>query len=182
MDKQPKLLDSPIQRNDEWLAERLATIWYRHFPDIAQPNEVIINFGRKSRTRLGSIGMTGWQPLGSRAAYNSRHREIGVSVITITGYFKDERVPEYVVDATIGHELVHYAHGFHSPHPQLYEHPHKDGVVDKEMKRRGLGDILKQQKVWLRQEWKNIIGPVKRRVRRRRVRLSFLPAYKAAKT
>jgi hypothetical protein len=137
-------------RDNSWLEERLAQIWYRYFADIEQPNEVSIHFGRRSSTRLGSI-----------------IREPGPnkpSIITITGYFKDEKVPPYVVDSTIAHELVHYAHGFHSPHPQLYRYPHQGGIVDKELQKRGLGSILRSQKAWLKQEWLGIVGTKKGRV------------------
>lgn len=159
-----------MQRDNDWLADRLATIWHRHFPDITQPNEVLIIFGRKSRTRLGSIGMPGWQEKVRAISYQSKRAPQGTSVITITGYFRDLRIPEYVVDATIAHELTHYAHGFHSPHPQLYDHPHQGGIVDKELEKRGLGSILRQQKTWLRSQWLSIIGPTKPRRRRRTVR------------
>lgn len=173
-----------VPRDDDWLANRLADIWYKHFPDIEQPNEVIITFGRKSRTRLGSIGMPGWQDAARKVKYTG-HKAVpeGTSVITITGYFKDERVPQFAVDATIGHELVHYAHGFHSPHPQLYANAHRGGIVDKELVKRGLGDVLKQQQVWLRTHWIDIVDLPKPRRKRRRSygRMSFLPAYQRKK-
>lgn len=172
-------VDHPSERTNDWLADRLAHIWYHYFSDIAQPNEVIIKFGRKSRTRLGSIAMPGWRDQQHGIAYRTRQAiPEGTTVITITGYFKDQRVPEYAVDATIGHELVHYAHGFHSPHPQLHAHPHKGGIVDRELRQRGMGETLKQQKSWLRQSWLDIIGPIRHRRRRKRtLRISLLPAY-----
>lgn len=175
------LANHPIARDDDYLTERLAQIWYHHFSDIAQPNDVVIRFGRKLKTRLGSIGMPGWQDRHHEFAYRPREKAgQGTSVITITGYFKDGRVPDYVIDATIGHELVHYAHGFHSPHPQLYRYPHQGGVVDKEMRERGMGEILKQQKKWLKKEWLHFAKPTRKR--RRYVRLSFLPAYQGTKS
>ena len=48
-----------------------------------------------------------------------------------------ELIPEYVIDTTVAHELVHYMHGFFSPHQRLYKHPHKGGIVTKELKKRG---------------------------------------------
>lgn len=78
--------------------------------------------------------------------------------ITITGLFKDEKIPESVVDAVLAHELSHYAHGFFSPHNQLHNHPHKHKIVTNELTKRGLGDILKNQKTWLKQNWKDIIN------------------------
>lgn len=167
-----------IVRDNAWLAYRLNTIWKSHFADIDQDNEVRIVFGRKSRARLGSIGMHGWQGADSRKReYRSRYKDVeGTSIITITGYFKDPRVPEYVIDATIAHEVVHYVHGFHSPRPQLYTNPHAGGVVDKEMIERGLGDTLAQQKRWLKDTWLQVVDPPKRR-KRRVIRLSFLHPY-----
>ena len=61
-----------------------------------------------------------------------------------------------MIDTTIAHELVHYIHGFNSPMPKMYRHPHKGGVVNKELKKRGFGNMLKLEKKWIRNEWKNI--------------------------
>jgi hypothetical protein len=120
--------------------------------------------------------MNGWKgQQKTRAFWSRRMPDTGCSVITITGYFRDDVVPEYVVDSTIAHELVHYAHGFHSPHPQLYEHPHKGGIVDKELVKRGMGETLAKQQHWLKHEWLAIVG--QRTVRRKRksnVRMRFL--------
>lgn len=178
MNTASKLENSPITRDNIWLQQRLDALWQRYFANVERPNQVLVRFGQKSRTRLGSIGMEGWKgltPLGRKPgrAYTSRLKvEQGTSVVTLTGYFKDPRVPEYVVDATIGHELVHYAHGFHSPHPQLYRHPHQGGIVDKELMRRGMGDILIQQRKWLKTEWLQIIGVPKPRTIRPRRRIT----------
>lgn len=171
---------SQNNRDNAWLRSRLEHIWQQHFSDVARLNEIHISFGRKSRTRLGSIGMDGWKGHQSREAYRSRQAlPEGTSLITITGYFTNPLIPEYVIDATIGHELVHYVHGFHSPHPQRYANPHQGGIVDKEMVVRGMGHILAQQKSWLKQEWEAFIGPPTRRRRRRRiVRLPFLRSYR----
>ncbi len=146
-------------RDNIWLAYRLASIWASYFTDIASPNEVKIAFGRRSRTRLGSIRM-----------------DQGISVITLTSYFTDLRVPTYVIDTTIAHELVHYAHGFHSPHAQRYRHPHRGGIVDTELRHRLMGEALAQQQHWLKKEWPLIIGPPPRK-RRRHTRLSILSIY-----
>lgn len=166
-------------RNNDWLADRLAEIWYRHFSDVKQCNEVDIKFGRSSKSRLGSIGMPGWQDKHSRYRYlPNRQRRKGRSTITVTGYFKDERVPAYVVDVTVAHELVHYAHGFHSPYPQLYRYPHRGGVVDKELRQREMGKLLKQQQVWLKRHWSIFTEEQPRSIQRRSYeRLSFLPAH-----
>jgi hypothetical protein len=137
-------------RDNIWLDRKLSEIWEKHFSDVPRGNEVYIKFGRDARTRLGSI------------------RKIGKSstLITITGYFKDERVPDFMVEATIAHELCHYAHGFFSPLPRLSRHPHQGGLVDNELKTRGFSGQLKAQKKWLKEVWPKIIGM---RVRRRRI-------------
>jgi hypothetical protein len=183
--KSDQALDTiPIVRDEVWLQKRLETLWGTYFANVERANTVLVRFGQKSRNRLGSIGMEGWSGVTKPGrAYTSRLKvDHGTSIITLTGYFIDPRVPDYVIDATIGHELVHYAHGFHSPHPQLYRHPHKGGIVDNEMMRRGMGDILLQQRKWLKTEWLQIIGPPQQRQRRPRVkrRITFkLPFLRA---
>lgn len=132
-------------RNNSNLAERLQMIWSLYFNDVPISNQVQIMFGRKARKRLGSI----------------REKKKGNSefdtVITINGYFKDKNIPELVVDATIAHELCHYTHGFASPLPQLSPFPHKGGAVDKEMVKRGLGDLALEEKAWLDENWLNYL-------------------------
>ena len=135
------------ERDNEWLEETLAHIWYRHFDDVEQPNDVRIKFGQRAATRLGSIK---W---GRKAV---KHHDGSVqrrSIITITSHFKDPDIPDDVVRGVIAHELVHYAHGFSSPRPQLYRHPHHGGVVDKELRARGFGDVLKFEKRWMKDHW-----------------------------
>lgn len=142
-------------RDNLWLDLKLSEIWERHFADVSRSNEVEIKFGKRARTRLGSI----------------RKSPKSGTLITITGFFKDEQVPKYIIDLTIAHELCHYAHGFFSPLPQLSKHPHQGGLVDSELIKRGFGDQLIAQKKWLKQKWPKVIGlnPIRRRrIRRRR--------------
>lgn len=131
-------------RNNKWLAERLEHIWRNHFSDVPIENEVIVRFGRPARTRLGSI------KFGKRKIHPR-------SYITITGYFRDEQVPEYVLDGVLAHELSHYAHGFSSPYEQLYHHPHRHGVVTKELTARGLKDTIKRQRQWMKEHWRTFV-------------------------
>src|SRR3972149_10983940 len=42
-------------RDDNFLQQRLDHIWDRYFSDIEQRNDVRIQFGRRARSRLGSI-------------------------------------------------------------------------------------------------------------------------------
>lgn len=148
-------------RDDKWLFARLDEIWDLYFPDMPQENNVKIVWGRKAKNRLGSIKQG--EKLG-------RYYE---TIITINSLFKDEKIPEFVVDGTIAHELAHYAHGFHSPLERKFKNPHEGGVVHKELKDRGLDKVLKTQKKWLKDNWRNYVTetmPIKikpRKVKRR---------------
>lgn len=166
-------------RNDQWLEDRLDLIWNKHFFDIEKKNPILIHFGKKAKTRLGSIRLARSMEQGVRSIEinppGSLHPAPN-SLITITGYFRDEIVPEYVVDLVIAHELCHYAHGFCSSHPQLYKNPHQGKVIDKELYKRGFGEKIKEQKAWLKESWPVIVGlPRKRRiVRRKYAKLNLL--------
>jgi len=123
-------------RDNEWLENRMDFVIRRYFADAKIPNSLYIKFGQKARTRLGSIRKRG------------RDTEI-----TMCGHFKDDKIPEFVVDAVIGHELCHYVHGFSSPLPQLARHPHSGGLVSREMSMRGMGELEKKQKKWIKDNW-----------------------------
>ncbi len=129
-----------MQRDSRWLKEKLAQIWQRYFPDVPIANNVFVKFGRPTRTRLGSIKF-------------GRRKENPNTIITINGHFTDPDIPEFVVEAVLAHELTHYAHGFASPLDQAYHHPHKNGVVRQELADRGLADLLKLEKVWVKNNW-----------------------------
>ncbi|MDO8498950.1 MAG: hypothetical protein Q7S44_04150 [bacterium] len=122
-------------RDDKWLLSRLDFIWSNHFTDVPQINPVFIKFGRFARLRFGSIKM------------DPRSKK---TYITITGMFKDLKVPQEVVDHTIAHELCHYAHGFSSPHSRLHRYPHEGGVIKKEIEKRGLIYLYKAYRQWIR--------------------------------
>ena len=64
--------------------------------------------------------------------------------------FKDQTIPQDVVDHTIGHELTHYAHGFSSNTPKLHRYPHAGGVVKKEMGQRGMDHLYQAYKSWIK--------------------------------
>lgn len=125
---------SNSKRDDVWLLSRLDYLWSNYFTDVEQVNKVFIRFGRYSKLRLGSIRMDRV----SRSSY-----------ITITGMFKDERVPVEVIDHTIAHELCHYTHGFSSPKTRLHKYPHSGGVIRKELDYRGLHNLVKAYTVWM---------------------------------
>jgi hypothetical protein len=151
-------------RNSDFLHSRLSSIAGVHFPEI-DLDLVAIHFGRRARTRLGSIR----QLPGTKT-----------SLITMNGLFADEAIPVGIVDATIAHELCHFVHGFSSHLPKLLDHPHRGGVVDKELQNRGLGGLLDYQQKWLKSTWPGIVRanftPTHRRrriVRRRIIRRSI---------
>ena len=133
-------------RDNTWLFQKLDELWDEYFSDIQQNNGVAIKFGRRARQRLGSIKQ---EPKSIRDISDKSRK----TIIIINGLFKDPGVPEYVVTATIAHELCHYAHGFSSPLEQSFLHPHYGGVVTKELKVRGFEKELKLQKKWLKEVW-----------------------------
>lgn len=130
-------------RDQEWLENLLADIWFRYFNDIEQSNKVHIRYGRKAKRRLGSIGIDKTDRVST--------------IITINPFYQDIDIPEYVVVATIVHEMTHYAHGFNSPHNQKQQHPHSGGVIRREFAERGLEDLYIKQKKWLKNNWQGIL-------------------------
>ncbi len=126
---------STSSRDDKWLISRLDYLWSNFFNNVLQVNPVFIKFGRYSKYRLGSIRL---------------ERTTKKSYITITSMFKDEQVPVEVVDHTIAHELCHYAHGFSSPRPRLHKYPHHGGIIKKELESRGLANLNKAYRQWLK--------------------------------
>ncbi len=125
-----------IKRDDIWLLSRLDFIWSEYFSDIPQSNKVFIKFGRNAKFRLGSIRL---------------NKQTKASYITITAMFKDQKIPASVVDHTIGHELVHYTHGFSSNQPRLHRYPHAGGVVRLEMRKRGMEHLYDAYKFWIKE-------------------------------
>ena len=124
-----------LDRDDKWLLSRLDYIWDKYFSEIPQTNKVFIKFGRFAKYRLGSIKLD---------------KRSKASFITITSMFKDNKIVQEVIDHTIGHELVHYAHGFSSTNPRLHKYPHAGGVVKKEMSDRGMEHLYNAYKEWIK--------------------------------
>jgi hypothetical protein len=134
-----------VQARDEaWLQSLLDEIWDTSFGDVPQANDVRIVFGRRAKRRLGSISLDPLDPT--------------VSVITMNGLFKSADIPEFVVQATIVHELTHYAHGFNSPLARAQAHPHAGGVIRREYDERGLLPLYLEQKRWLKANWPAIVA------------------------
>lgn len=139
-----KTVSDHSYRDQEWLENLLALIWYEHFRDISQTNQVRIRYGRRAKRRLGSISLD--------------QKDGHTSIITVNRIFVDLDIPEYVIRATIVHELTHYAHGFNSPHDQKHQYPHSGGVIRAEFAERGLEQLYLDQKVWLKRNWPQIIS------------------------
>ena len=126
-------------RDDEFLKKRLDDIWMMLFNEIPRMNKVLIKFKGKSRNKFGYIRKKGDD-----------------SFIGINELFKFDLVPEYIIDLTIAHELSHYAHGFNSPLEKKYKHPHKGGVVTKELEKRGFDKMIRKEKMFFKHEWPKI--------------------------
>ncbi len=149
-------------RDDAWLLSRLDHLWTNHFADVSQKNPVFIKFSRVAKYRFGSIRL---EP------------KKKASVILINGLFRDVKVPQEVVDHTIAHELVHYTHGFSSPLEKQHDFPHRGGVIEKELSKRGLGHLVKDYQAWLKDYKKTLevkVRYVRRPRRKLRLRLRFV--------
>lgn len=116
----------------------LETIWQRYFSDVPCMNEVQIAYCAPWKTRLGLIRMTVDEAL---------------SFIGVNALLQHATVPEYLLVTTIAHELVHYAHGFGSPLPRLYAHPHANNVVNRELAQRGLEEYVQLSDEWIDNNW-----------------------------
>ncbi|MFN8533780.1 MAG: hypothetical protein U0556_09555 [Dehalococcoidia bacterium] len=127
-----------LLRTNDWLNELLHRIWTTHFSDIERANDVSIEFARHWKTRLGLIRMT-----------ESQAR----TFIGINGLLRHPIVPEYVVMLTAAHELCHYVHGFGSPRPRQFQHPHAGNVVGRELEQRGLGHVVDEYDTWVADHW-----------------------------
>jgi hypothetical protein len=125
---------SVLSRN---LDSSLDQVWQTHFADVPRLNTVTIAYSRRPwKGRLGSI-----------------HLVESHTLIRINALLRHPEVPVPLLVVTIAHELAHYAHGFGSPLPRLYEHPHANGVVTRELEARGLGETLRESQVWIDREW-----------------------------
>lgn len=125
----------PTERD---LSVYLDIIWQRYFSDITRMNEVTIAYSYPWKTRLGLI----------RMSLDSLHSFIGINALLQHAF-----IPSSVLITTIAHELVHYVHGFGSPLPRRYEHPHANHVVEHELEQRGLGNHLRHSNEWIDMHW-----------------------------
>jgi len=123
-------------RDDEWLQKRMSQIWLLLFPDVEKLNNVSVCFKGRWKNKFGHIKKVG-----------------SSSEIAVNSLFKNELVPEYIIDLTLAHELIHYWHGFNSPHQRKYRHPHAGGIVTRELKRRGFGHLIALERTFVRRQW-----------------------------
>lgn len=133
-----------MKRDDDWLSEKLIQIWELLFPEVDKPNTVLVRFKGKGKYRFGCI--------------KSKDKD---SIIEVNSLFMNEIVPEYIIDITLAHELVHYSHGFNSPLPRKYKHPHRGGIVDKELIKRGFGHSLNLEKIWVKKDWLKVFEVIR---------------------
>jgi hypothetical protein len=122
----------------EQLCVLLAEIWSMYFADVPRVNDVQIGYQYPWKHRLGLIRLS---------------RDQRTSFIGVNSLLHMPEVPSVVRFITIAHELVHYTHGFGSPLPRIYKHPHANRVVDCELEARRLGEPLRQCTDWLDQHW-----------------------------
>ncbi len=149
-------------RDNKYLENLLYDIWENHFCDVARLNLVTIKYGKHSKRQLGSIKLIKDSRIFDRyiKKYNL-NKELfenpTVSLITLTRYFSYDHIPEYVIKATIVHELCHYTHGFSSPLERIYKHPHRGGIIKKEFQKRELLEIYTNSKKWIKENWLKVI-------------------------
>ncbi|MEI6144466.1 MAG: hypothetical protein WCP91_02620 [Candidatus Berkelbacteria bacterium] len=176
-------------RTITWLENRFEYIYRTYFADLEAPNQIEVTWGRRSRRQLGCIKRAPFSSLrgGTTKQSDIRLPRLSIlsmarndktanfkTIIVINGLFKDEAIPEYVIDAVIVHEMAHYAHGFNSPLPQQHKSPHKGNVIRREFLLRGIGDLERKEQQWMKENWQNYLDknfPAK--PRKRRLRYTF---------
>ncbi len=125
-------------RDDRWLEQLLDLIWTNHFSDTPRLNHVHVSFGAAWKSRLGLITMS---------------EDEETTYIQVNALLRLAEVPEYVAKITVAHEMVHYAHGFGSPLPRRYKHPHRGGIVRRELVNRGLALEYELYDTWVYTHW-----------------------------
>lgn len=148
---------------DNYLARKTASLIRENFSERGITNLLVVKTGKKWKRTLGHI-----KPLKNANKYDTDYG----SLIEINPLLFDLDVPEKVLDYVIMHELTHYFQGFGSNHTRKHRHPHKGGIVEKELARLGWEEIQKDSDKWIKQNWdkillKNNIDPsVKRKTRK----------------
>jgi len=154
-------------RDRKYLENLMYDLWENNFCDVPRKNLVLIKFGKYSKRQLGSIKMANNSTkikglLRKNIEDYDAQDDKRVTVITITKYFQDEQVPDYVVKATIAHELCHYTHGFSSPLEKRFDKPHQGNVINKELKKRDLLESQNMADDWLKKNWLHVVYPFRK--------------------
>ncbi len=144
------------------LQNLLYDTWEQYFPDVPRKNLVLIKYGKYSKQRLGSIkwvkNLKGIK--GIYKNFKEEHRiqdDKRITLIILTKYFTLPEVPDFVVKTTLAHEIVHYTHGFNSPLEKKYRFPHQGKIIEKELKKRGLGKEYYLSEKWIKENWRRIV-------------------------
>lgn len=149
-------------RDNKYLENLLWDLWDNNFCDVPRKNLVVIKFGKYSKRQLGSIKLAN-ERTKIKSLIRKKEGELdvqdekSVTVITVTRYFQKDIVPEFVVRATISHELCHYTHGFQSPLEKKFNKPHQGNIINKELSKRGLLEEEKMADKWLKENWIKIV-------------------------
>jgi hypothetical protein len=125
-------------RDARWLGAETERIWGRYFADVPRVNAVEVAFRRPWMRRLGVISLS----------EDQRTTRIGVNSL-----LAHDEAPRCLTLITVAHELVHYAHGFGSPLPRRHPHPHRGGIVPRELAARGLAAELDEYADWIHRHW-----------------------------
>lgn len=128
---------------DEALTRKAIQLIQENWAQEELTNMLVIRWGKKWSSKLGHI-----KPL--------KDEKYG-SLIEINSILKEPEVPDYVLDAVIMHELVHYFHGFGSNKQRKHKHPHRGGIVDKELIELGWGEIIQKQDKWVKENWLELL-------------------------
>jgi hypothetical protein len=145
-------------RSNTDLEEMMYSLWEDNFSDVPRQNLVLIKFGKYSKRQLGSIKLAHKNSkikglLDSKRDDYEIQDDKSITIVTITKYFQDLEIPDFVVRSTIAHELCHYTHGFSSPLKRLYDKPHQGNIVKKELHKRDLLDEYLESEKWLKENW-----------------------------
>lgn len=132
------------QDYNRYLANKAACLIRENFSEKGVTNLLVVRWGNKKSKRV----------LGHIKSLESK--EYG-SIIEINPLLKNLSVPEYVLDYVLMHELTHYFQGFGSNHERKHKHPHRGGIVEKEMARHGWEEITQKSEKWIKENWKNIL-------------------------
>lgn len=150
-------------RNTEFLENILYDLWENHFCDVPRHNLVIIKYGKFSKRQLGSIKIANSKTKIKKMLKEKwndllAQDDKSITVITISRYFQNEIIPEFVLRAVVAHELCHYTHGFSSPLEKRFNNPHQGSVVKKELKKRGLWEEQEKADEWIEKHWRRIVS------------------------